>query len=126
MSNSQEMKAALLNYIQYFNDKNLAGLLGLYAEEATIEDPYGQSLIKGQEAIAAMYGRALQGTVWLEQVLSPRGSFTNAATISFIVHTGQAKIHVTDVMTFDEAGRFTSMRAYWGPEDQEPEDSEVR
>ena len=122
MPTTAVMKEALLNYIRYFNAKDLPALLALYADEATIEDPYGRSFIQGREAIDAMYGRALGGETWLEQVLPPRASFTNAATISFIVHMGQTKIHVTDVMTFDEAGRFTSMRAYWGPDDPEPED----
>lgn len=116
------MKEALLNYIRFFNERDLAGLLALYADDATVEDPYGRSFIQGKEAITAMYSKALQSPAWLEPLIPPRGSFTNAATVSFIVHTGQTKIHVTDVMTFDEKGRFTSMRAYWGPDDQEAEE----
>ena len=30
---------------------------------------------------------------------------------------GEAVIRVIDVMTFDDAGKFTSMRAYWGQSD---------
>lgn len=115
------MKDRLQDYIRFFNAKDLPALLALYADDATVEDPYGRSLIQGKEAITAMYSQALQGSNWLEQVIPPRASFTNAATISFIVHTGQSKIHVTDVMTFDDKGRFTSMRAYWGADDQEVE-----
>jgi len=32
---------------------------------------------------------------------------------------GRAVVRVIDVMTFDDAGRFTSMRAFWGPSDME-------
>lgn len=82
------MKKALLDYIHFFNVKDLPALLALYADDATVEDPYGRSFIQGKEAITAMYSKALEGPNWLEQVLAPRASFTNAATISFIVHTG--------------------------------------
>ena len=33
--------------------------------------------------------------------------------------TARAVIRVIDVMTFDAAGKFSSMRAYWGSSDME-------
>ena len=75
----------------------MPGLLDLYADDATVEDPFGKSLLKGRAAIDAMYTQAL----------------------AFIVHTRESMIHVTDVMTFNESGKITSMRAYWGPDDLE-------
>jgi len=33
--------------------------------------------------------------------------------------TARAVIRVIDVMTFDEQGKFRSMRAFWGPGDME-------
>lgn len=52
-----------------------------------------------------------------------RASHSNAAAMAFDVHLtmpeGQSVIRVIDVMTFDEAGRFQSMQAYWGPSDME-------
>ena len=119
MLDNHMMKTALRNYIQFFNDRNLADLVALYADDATIEDPFGKSLLQGREAIVAMYTHALAGPAQLELVAPPRGSFGDAAAITFIVHTGGSMIHVTDVMTFNESGKITSMRAYWGPDDQE-------
>ena len=119
MLDNHMMKNALRNYIQFFNERNLPGLLDLYADDATVEDPFGKSLLKGRAAIDAMHTQALAGPARLELVAPPRGSFGNAATITFIVHTRESMIHVTDVMTFNESGKITSMRAYWGPDDQE-------
>ena len=33
--------------------------------------------------------------------------------------TARAVIRVIDVMTFDDAGKFSSMRAFWGSSDME-------
>ena len=50
-----------------------------------------------------------------------RGSHGNAAAMAFDVKLNyqgaSMTIRVIDVMTFDANGKFTSMKAYWGPSD---------
>ena len=46
-----------------------------------------------------------------------RGSHGSAAAMAFTATIGPVTARVIDVMTFDEAGRFTGMRAYFAPDD---------
>jgi steroid Delta-isomerase len=121
MTDTATMKAQLLAYIEAFNANDLASVVDLYAENATVEDPVGAPLQRGREEISAFYGQAMSTGARLEVVAPPRGSHSNAATISFKVHVagqyGPAHIDVTDVMEFDENGKIVSMKAYWGKDD---------
>lgn len=118
MIDEARMKQALQAYIDAFNRSDAEALAALYADGATIEDPVGSPLKQGREAIAAFYRMAVKTGAKLKLAAPIRGSHGNSAAMAFDVQLnmpeGEAVIRVIDVMTFDEAGRFTSMRAYWG------------
>ncbi|NIE63712.1 steroid delta-isomerase [Burkholderia sp. Ax-1719] len=115
------MKSALEEYIAAFNAGDAQRVIALFAAEATIEDPVGTPKKHGIEEIKAFYTHATNLGARLELIAPPRGSHSNAATITFKVHIqseqGPAHIDVTDVMEFNAEGKITSMRAYWGPDD---------
>ncbi|GAA3655083.1 nuclear transport factor 2 family protein [Nocardioides ginsengisoli] len=96
-----------------------ADIAALYADHGTLEDPVGSPALKGTGEIAAFYD-ALAGLERRTELLALRVS-GNEAAFSFRVVTGsgaeQATIEPIDVMTFDEEGRITSMRAFWSPAD---------
>jgi steroid Delta-isomerase len=116
-----KMKSTLEEYIKAFNASDATRIVSLFAEEATIEDPVGTPKKHGIEEIKAFYTHATSLGARLELIAPPRGSHSNAATITFKVHIqgeqGPAHIDVTDVMEFNTEGKITSMRAYWGPDD---------
>ncbi|WP_321816111.1 MULTISPECIES: nuclear transport factor 2 family protein [unclassified Paraburkholderia] len=116
------MKPTLLNYIESFNASDTPRIVSLFSEDATIEDPVGTPLKRGRAEITAFYAHATSLGARLELIAPPRGSHSNAATITFKVHIKgpegtPAHIDVTDVMEFNTEGKITSMRAYWGPDD---------
>ncbi|WP_322049464.1 nuclear transport factor 2 family protein [Paraburkholderia sp. J67] len=121
MNDQKLMKATLQEYIEAFNAGDASRVIALFASAATIEDPVGTPIKRGSEEIAAFYGHATTLGARLELQAPPRGSHANSATITFKVHiagpNGPAHIDVTDVMEFDQHGKITSMRAYWGPDD---------
>ena len=94
-------------------------IAALYAPHGTLEDPVGSPALKGTDEIAAFYD-ALAGLERQTELLALRVS-GNEAAFSFRVVTGSGAEQVTiepiDVMTFDDEGRITSMRAFWSPED---------
>ena len=47
----------------------------------------------------------------------PNGNVSRCAAMAFSARIGPVTVRVIDVMTFDEAGKFTSMKAYFGPGD---------
>ena len=123
-NNTAHMKACLREYVDAFNASDAARVTGLFADNATVEDPVGTPIKRGRDEIEAFYGHATQVGARLELIAPPRGSHANAATITFKVHVegpnGPAHIDVTDVMEFDAQGKIVSMRAYWGADDYHP------
>jgi steroid delta-isomerase len=123
MADEKKMKQAMQAYIDGFNRSDPDAIVALYADDATVEDPVGSPIKQGKAQIAAFYKMAIQTGAKLELAAPIRASHGNSAAMAFDVKLnmpqGKALIRVIDVMTFDEAGRFTSMRAFWGPSDME-------
>lgn len=121
MIDEKTMKAAMQAYIDHFNRGDARAIADLYADDATVEDPVGSPVKKGKAEIAAFYQMAVATGARLELAAPIRASHGNAAAMAFDVRLnmpdGRALIRVIDVMTFDDTGRFASMRAYWGPSD---------
>ncbi len=123
MPTEPQMKAAMQAYIDTYNQQDLDGLIDLYAEDATVEDPVGSPIKNGKPAVRAFYQMAMKSGAKLRLAAPIRASHGNSAAMAFDVvlnmPEGKAEIHVIDVMTFNEAGQFTSMRAFWGKSDME-------
>ncbi|WP_206675541.1 steroid Delta-isomerase [Solimonas terrae] len=117
------MKAAMQAYVDGFNRADPAAVAALFADDATIEDPVGSPLKTGKAEISKFYEFSMKTGARLKLAAPIRGSHGNSAAMAFDVELkmpeGQAVIRVIDVMTFNEAGQFTSMRAFWGPGDME-------
>jgi steroid delta-isomerase len=123
MSDEQGMKRALQAYIDHFNASNPQAISALFADEATVEDPVGTPVMSGRTAIAAFYEKSVATGARLKLAAPIRGSHGNSAAMAFDVELnmpqGPAVIRVIDTFTFDSAGKFTAMRAFWGPGDME-------
>jgi steroid Delta-isomerase len=121
MPTEPQMKQAMQAYIDLFNKDDLEGVVGLYADDATVEDPVGSPVKAGKAAIHDFYQYAMTTGARLSLAAPIRGSHGQAAAMAFDVQLNyqgsQMVIRVIDVMTFDEAGKFKSMKAYWGPSD---------
>jgi len=117
MPSEQVMKAAMQAYIETFNRGDPQAVAALYTADATLEDPVGSPPKRGRQAIEAFYTHSIGTGAKLALDAPIRGSHGNAAAMAFTARIGPLTVRVIDVMTFDEAGRFTSMRAYFGPGD---------
>jgi len=126
----QTMLDAVQAYFDYFNAADPAGIASLYAENATVEDPYGTPAKDGKAAIEAFYQAAVKSGSTLVQS-GPTRIAGNRAAFAFTVHIGglssdskavdvdmpmgKMQIDVIDTFEFDEAGKVTAMTAYWDP-----------
>jgi len=94
-------------------------ILELYAEGATVEDPVGTEVKTTREAIREFYSE-LESLEKAAEVLSVRIAGSEAAFL-FELRTKAGDQTYTlapiDVMTFDDDGKITSMRAFWGEAD---------
>ncbi|HTC14163.1 MAG TPA: nuclear transport factor 2 family protein [Steroidobacteraceae bacterium] len=117
MPTEQVMKSALQAYLDAFNSGSAEAVTALYAADATVEDPVGSPPKRGRAEILAFYTHSIATGAKLALDAPIRGSHGNAAAMAFTARIGPISVRVIDVMTFDESGKFTSMRAYFGPGD---------
>jgi steroid delta-isomerase len=94
-------------------------IMELFSQDATVEDPVGTEVRSTPEAIREFYSH-LEGLEQAGEVLSARIAAGQAAFL-FELRTRAGDQTYTlapiDVMTFDDDGRITSMRAYWSDAD---------
>jgi steroid delta-isomerase len=95
--------------------------MALYADDATVEDPVGSEPRRGRAAIAELY-RNTAGKVRLELDGRVRVADRCAAAPMLGHLHGMAGmvVEIVDVMTFNDDGLITSMRAYWSPDTIRP------
>ncbi|MFD6896679.1 nuclear transport factor 2 family protein [Rhodococcus sp. NPDC060086] len=113
------IRATVTGYMAALESGSSTTIAALYADDATLEDPVGSEPKVGRDAITKFYG-ALDGSKQTTELLSLKISGANAA-FHFRVTTPMGgatyEVEPIDVMTFDEQGRITSMRAFWSPAD---------
>ena len=117
MPTETTMKAALQAYLDHFNAGDADALTALFADDANVEDPVGAPAHHGKEQIRAFYVDAMKNGAKLSLSAPMRGSHGNAAAMAFEARIGSLTVRIIDVMTFNEDGKVTSMKAYFGPED---------
>jgi steroid Delta-isomerase len=122
-------RAALLSR-EYVHTKNRAGWLGLYAEDAIIEDPIGVSMIdpegKGHR------GAAAREAFW-DNFLDSFAAGLEVAnllvlTIRFDLGEGKAlqqKVHGVFTYEVDEQGKVLALRGYWDTNDPRNQMAEI-
>lgn len=118
MPTHEHMEAAAHRYLQALNQGDVEAVMGLYADDATVEDPVGSELKVGSEVIRAFYtgslglnlSAALEGPV---RVAGCEATFP--FSISYVYEGKRTIIHAIDLFRFNEAGKIVSMRAFFGP-----------
>ena len=93
-----------------------------FADDAWIEDPVGTPKHEGRDAIGAFYDQ----TTTMSDSIELRRTGPVRVAAGECAFPMQARpvlggttfaINIIDVMTFDDDGRITSMRAYWSEAD---------
>ncbi len=121
MSLTDQITSAVHTYLASFEKKDLEGIMSLFADDCWIEDPVGSERQVGRDAVRGFYASAIEMnlTMTLESEIRIAG---NEAAFPFRLDAetpdGRLSVRPIDVMTFDDEGRITSMRAYFGPTNQ--------
>ena len=117
MPSEAAMKAAMQAYFDQFNAGDVEAVVALFAPDAPVEDPVGSAPHVGTAAIRAAFAAVLANRPHLTLSAPPRGSHGNAAAMALEAKVGGMTIRAIDVLTFDDACRIASLKAYFGPED---------
>lgn len=122
MPSQAEMKAAMKAYVERFNARDLDGVLALYADNATVEDPVGSPVHSGAAAVRAFYEYALGGDAKISRLAGPYATAGRSGAMAIEVTVaipgmGATIIGLVEIMDFDDDGRIVAMRAFWGHDD---------
>jgi steroid delta-isomerase len=117
MPSETVMKATLKAYLERYNASDLDGLMALFSEDASFEDPVGTPAMRGHAQIRSFFANALKTPATLSLVAPIRGSYANAAAMAFEAIAGQVTVRAIEVATFNEDGRIIDLKAYIGPDD---------
>ena len=117
MNTAEHMTAVVQRYVAALNASDLEGIVALYADDATVEDPVGSEPQRGIEAIRAFYANSLKLPLQVALTQEVRAVANEAAfafTVSFEYQGRQTVIAPIDHFRFNEAGKVVSMRALFG------------
>ncbi|WP_435770240.1 nuclear transport factor 2 family protein [Nocardioides sp. SYSU DS0651] len=106
-------------YVDLVGSGTAAEVLDLYADGATVEDPVGSEVRATRESILEFYA-GLEGLEQQSTLLAARVAGNEAAfQFELVTRAGEQTYTLApiDVMTFDDDGKITSMRAFWAGED---------
>jgi steroid Delta-isomerase len=106
-------------YIALLGDGDVDGLVSLYADDATVEDPVGGEVHIGSQAIKGFYSAVANVEREAELVSLRVAGHEAAFHFRLIVTAGDHKMRIEpiDVMVFDDRGKVSAMKAYWSAAD---------
>jgi len=116
---TEDKVKAVETYINSFSKRDVEAIVGLYADDATIEDPVGTPLKEGIDAVREFYTGAVTNGAALELTGTPRCAGDYAAfpfRAKLKMEGKDAHIEILDTFRFNDAGKVIEMKAYWGPE----------
>ena len=119
MPSAEVIHAAVVRYLAAVADGTASDIAACYALDATVEDPVGSEPRRGRAAITQFY-TPLEAVKRETRLLTIRVA-GGAAAFHFLVQTmlpeQTVEVEPIDLMTFDEDGLITSMRAFWNDAD---------
>ena len=118
MADQDALRQIIATYMDVFTAEDREGWLDLFAEDAWIEDPVGTPRRNGRKEIGEFWDET--HTVPDKVALVPLGITTIIGDEGIFTMQAQATlgdtvygIDIIDLMTFDEAGKITTMRAFF-------------
>lgn len=118
-ASNERIREVVESYVSLVAGGTAAEIVALFAEGATVEDPVGSAVRTTREEIAEFYG-TLEGLKQETRLVECRIAGGEAAfhfEVRTITDGATFTLAPFDVMSFDDEGRITSMRAFWSDTD---------
>jgi steroid Delta-isomerase len=119
MPSAEDIADTVNRYIGLIAKGSADGLVELYADDATVEDPVGGEVHIGRQAIHGFYS-AVDKLERECELVSLRIAGNEAAfqfRLTITAGDGRMVIEPIDVMVFDHDGKVAAMKAYWSAKD---------
>jgi steroid delta-isomerase len=118
---ADEGRAIVEEYLRAGREGDREAWLGLFADEATLEDPVGTEVHVGRAALEAFYDKTMGSTEGLDNELHELRVAGDTAAFLFTLRIDwrgrRYEVSPIDVLEFDEAGKIIRMRAHWATSD---------
>jgi steroid delta-isomerase len=120
MTDAATIRATVERYTSCFTARDRDAFLANFTDDAWIEDPVGTPRYEGKEAIGGFFDQTqgLSDSIELRRTGPVRVAAGEAAfpmQARPVIGGATFALDIIDVMTFDDAGRITTMRAFWDP-----------
>ena len=123
MPSPSEIRATIESYVEMMCQSDIEGIMALYADDATAEDPVGGDVQQGSEAIKNFY--AMTAPLLQVELTGPICVAGNECAFPLLAQLTMGEdisyLDATDVLTFNDDGKISRMRAYWNPEELRPQ-----
>ncbi len=122
MSTPEGNAKTVNKYLEFAASGDVDGIVDLYADDGTVEDPVGSEVHIGRQAIRGFYSQ-VPGTEKKTEIVSLRSVGNEAAfywTLTVELGGNRVVIDIISTMTFNDNGKIASMKAYWTPENIKP------
>jgi steroid delta-isomerase len=122
MVSAEHIESVVRRYLDLVANGTAEEVAGLYATDATVEDPVGGEVHIGRHAIAGFYKNIESAPKETELVTLRVAGHEAAFLFTITIGAGEHRIRIEpiDVMVFDGEGKIASMKAYWSPENVSP------
>ena len=119
------IRAAVDAYCAAFSAGDREAYVGLFAADAWVEDPVGTPRHDGHAAIGTFFenARGMAETIELRltgPVRVAAGECAFPMQARPLLGDTTFAVDIIDVMTFDDGGKITTMRAFWDPAEMHP------
>jgi steroid delta-isomerase len=119
------MRAVMQRYLERVARQDVDGVLELFADTISVEDPVGGppgSHVVGRDAVERFFRLGFASARPSPRLTGPiRATDGNEAAMPFTLGLDlrgvRHEIDVIDVMSFAPDGRIASLRAFWNPRD---------
>ena len=118
-ASNEKIQQVVEAYVDLVANGTADQILDLYADGATVEDPVGTDVRHGKESIREFYA-PLESMEQEGRLVTARIAGGQAAFMFELATKAGDQTYTLspiDVKTFDDDGRITSMRAFWGEAD---------
>ena len=123
MPSPSELRATIESYVEMMCQSDIDGIMALYADDATAEDPVGGDVQRGSEAIKNFY--SMTAPLLQVELTGPICVAGNECAFPLLAQLTMGEdisyLDATDVLTFNDDGKISRMRAYWNPEELRPQ-----
>lgn len=121
MPATERIEQVVTEYLRAGREGDREAWLGLFADDATLEDPVGTDVVRGRAELESFWDRTIGRTDGFDNALRElRVAGDSAAFLFDLFISWKGTRYVVspiDVQTYDADGRITSMRAYWSTDD---------